>query len=425
MSIPFELQMIHKLSGIQLFSYRFREDIKLEPTLISGFISAVITFAEELKPSEGKEIIKFIDRGDFVLQVESGKLIVGLLILSSKDYSFMEKLRLLVIEFERKYHEKIENWTGETDFFLEFEEQVKQLISRKQISPYHVPELTNSDNAPKKLDDIKWAIITRINGQNDINSISEDLDLSVDVVQGIISYFEEAGLVETHFKIADENILELTKKGLISLDKNSDNSRELVSLLGEGALKILNVIGTERSLAEIKSELTLPGNSTKEMVEKLVSGRYLEILPAWKVVLDKKAYQFTRSLEFIFDMFQLIFDESDNWLNARELERVKKNTYGLLLIQDEDLSRIISDKVEYLLDRNYLKNLLSIHIEFIIVQSRLEKLFKILQANIEREIGSNLTRDILCKVYKRLQSEYNTLVKEHTELTDMLLWLNQ
>ena len=124
-------------------------------------------------------------------------------------------------------------------------------------------------------------------------------------------------------------------------------------------------------------------------------------------------------------MFQLIFDESDNWLNARELERVKKNTYGLVLIQDEDLSRIISDKVEYLLDRNYLKNLLSINVEFITVQSRPEKLFKILQSNIEREIGSNLTRDILCKVYKRLQNDYNTLVKQHTELNDMLLWLNQ
>ena len=220
MTVPFELQMIHKHSGIQLFSYRFREDIKLEPTLISGFISAVITFAEELKPSEGREIVKFIDRGDFVLQVEPGDLVIGLLILSSKDYSFMEKLKILVIEFDRKYHEQIVDWTGETDIFLDFEEQVRQLISRKQISPYHIPELTNSDNAPKKLDDIKWAIITRINGKNDINSISEDLDLSVDVVQGIISYFEEAGLVETHFKIADENILELTKKGLIALDKN-------------------------------------------------------------------------------------------------------------------------------------------------------------------------------------------------------------
>ncbi|MHA1243871.1 MAG: hypothetical protein ACTSPK_10230 [Candidatus Heimdallarchaeota archaeon] len=425
MTVPFELQMIHKHSGIQLFSYRFREDIKLEPTLISGFISAVITFAEELKPSEGREIVKFIDRGDFVLQVEPGDLVIGLLILSSKDYSFMEKLKILVIEFERKYHEQIVDWTGETDFFLDFEEQVRQLISRKQISPYHIPELTNSDNAPKKLDDIKWAIITRINGKNDINSISEDLDLSVDVVQGIISYFEEAGLVETHFKIADENILELTKKGLIALDKNSDNCREMISLLGDDALKILHVIGTEKSLEGIKRDVKLPNEVTRDMVEKLVSGRYLEVLPAWKVVLDKKAFQFTRSLEFIEDMFQLIFDETDNWLNARELERVKKNTYGLLLIQDEDLSRIISNQVEYLLDRNHLKKMLSFNVEFAVVQSRIEKLFKILQTNIEREIGSNLTRDILCKVYKRLHDEYKPLIEQHTELNDMLLWLNQ
>ncbi|MHA1505028.1 MAG: hypothetical protein ACTSPT_07565, partial [Candidatus Heimdallarchaeota archaeon] len=127
----------------------------------------------------------------------------------------------------------------------------------------------------------------------------------------------------------------------------------------------------------------------------------------------------------IEDMFQLIFDETDNWLNARELERVKKNTYGLLLIQDEDLSRIISNQVEYLLDRNHLKKMLSFNVEFAVVQSRIEKLFKILQTNIEREIGSNLTRDILCKVYKRLHDEYKPLIEQHTELNDMLLWLNQ
>ncbi len=60
MTIPFELHIIHKQSGVQLFSHRFREDIKLDPTLISGFISAVINFTEELKPSEGKEMLKFM-----------------------------------------------------------------------------------------------------------------------------------------------------------------------------------------------------------------------------------------------------------------------------------------------------------------------------------------------------------------------------
>ena len=107
MTIPFELQMIHKQSGVQLFSHRFREDIKLDPTLIAGFVSAVINFSEELKPSNGKEMLKFIDRGDFVLQVEPGGLVIGLLILSSKDHSFTEKLRILVNEFERKYHKEI------------------------------------------------------------------------------------------------------------------------------------------------------------------------------------------------------------------------------------------------------------------------------------------------------------------------------
>ncbi|HUU79593.1 MAG TPA: hypothetical protein VMX55_14700 [candidate division Zixibacteria bacterium] len=425
MTVPFELQMIHRISGVQLFSYRFREDIKLEPTLISGFISAVITFAEELKPSEGKEILKFIDRGDFVLQVEPGNYIIGLLILSSKDYSFKEKLKILVREFERKYHDQIIDWNGVSSYFNEFEEQVMQLITRKPISPYHIPQLVNSDRAPSKLDDMKWAIITRINGQNDINTISEELDIGVDVVQSIIAYFEEAGLVKTHFNVSDESILELTKKGLNTLEIGSDVHNELISTLGQLAFKILSSIGTEKSLSEIKKELKENHEEIDENVERLVSERYLEILPKWKVVLDKKAFQFTRSLEFIDDLFQLIYDESDNWLGRRELERVKRNTYALMLIKDESITKLISESMEYLIDRNNLRNLLNEEINLLKVANRLESLFRTLQSSIEREIGSNLTRDIMCRVYKRLQDEYIELLEQQTELKSMVSWLNQ
>ena len=321
MTVPFELQMIHRLSGVQLFSHRFREDIKLEPTLISGFISAVITFAEELKPSEGKEIITFIDRGDFVLQVEPGERVIGLLILSSKDSSFKEKLRILVDEFENRYHDLIVDWSGISSGFDDFEDDVKQLISRKPISPYHIPRLVDTDRAPKKLDDMKWAIITRINGKNDITAISEELEISIDVVQSIISYFEESGLVKTYFEISDESMLELTKKGLNALEVGSDGYNEINHLIGEYGIKILSLIGTERSLLDIKKKVKLSHERVCELVEKLVSERFLEVLPKWKVVLDKKAFQFTRSLEFIDDLFQLIYDESDSWLakNVRPL----------------------------------------------------------------------------------------------------------
>ncbi len=425
MSVPFELQMIHRLSGVQLFSHRFREDIKLEPTLISGFISAVITFAEELKPSEGKEIIKFIDRGDFVLQVEPGENVIGLLILSSKDYSFKEKLKILVEEFENRYHDLIIDWSGISSGFDDFEDDVIQLISRKTISPYHIPMLINTDRAPKKLDDIKWAIITHINGENDINAISEELEISVDVVQSIISYFEESGLVRTHFEISNESILELTKKGLNALEVGSDGYNKISKSMGEYGIKILSLIGTDRSFLDIRKKVKLSHDQVCELVEKLVSERFLEVLPTWKVVLDKKAFQFTRSLEFIDDLFQLIFDESDNWLDLRKLTLVKRNTATLMLIKDENLARLISDSNEYLIDRNNLKKVLSSETNLMEIAKRLETLFKVLQNSIEREIGSNLTRDIMCKVYKRLNTDYDELIKQQTELATMLNWLNQ
>jgi predicted transcriptional regulator len=423
MTIPFELQMIHKQSGVQLFSHRFREDIKLDPTLISGFVSAVINFSEELKPSEGKEMLKFIDRGDFVLQVEPGGLVIGLLILSSKDYSFTEKLRILVSEFERKYNKEILNWSGFSSCFADFEEDVVQLISSKPLSPYHIPQLVNSDRAPSKIDDIKWAIITKIDGENDINAISEELDLSVEVVQGIIAYFEESGLVKTHFKLTDDSIIEMTKKGLNALEVGSEAYRELVADIGEVGLKVLSVIGTERALVDVRADIGIQHDEISLLIERLVSARYIELLPKWKVVLDKKAFHFTRSLEFIDDLFQLIFDESDNWLDNRELERMKRNTFALMIIKDESIAKLISDHDDYFADRNNLKKLLTQTGNLEAVIGRLESLFRVMQSNIEKEIGSNLTKDILSKVHRRLKDDYSELIEQQPELMDMLDWL--
>jgi len=424
MTIPFELQMIHKQSGVQLFSYRFREDISLDPTLISGFVSAVITFAEELKPSEGKEMVKYIDRGDFILQVEPGNLIIGLLILSSKDYSFKEKLKLLVVEFERKYQTEIANFNGFQTCYVDFEEQVKQLISRKPISPYHIPKLTTSDRGPQKLDDIKWAILTRINGQDDINAISEELELSVEVVQSIISYFEEIGIVKTQFKINDTTVFELTKKGLTAIEVGSEQYNEIVTYAGEYAARVLGEIGSQRTLVDIKKKISINKEELDDLIERLVSERYLEILPQWKLVLDKKDFQYTRSLEFIDDLFQLIYDEVDNWLGIRELERLKRDTFALMIIKDESLARLISDQKDYLLDQNNLRKLLSQTGDFDIILNQLEKVFKILRQNIEREIGTNLTKDILKKVQRRLEDVYAELLEQQTELIKMLNWFS-
>ncbi|NHJ87129.1 MAG: hypothetical protein FK734_16820 [Asgard group archaeon] len=422
MTIAFEIQMIHRRDGVQLFSYRFSDFSQQDPTLISGLISAVNSFAEELKPSQGREIIKFVDRGDFVLQAEPGNYVIGLLILSCKDYSYRNKLKILVNEFEKTYEEDLREFNGFLNF-NDFEVKVKQLISSKPISPYHIPEIVRSDRGPQNLDDMKWAIFTRINGENSINSISEDLDISVDIVQSIIAYFEESGLVKTHFRITDNSVVELTKKGLIALEKDNANYDELINSFGEGSYQLLTTIGTERTISDIKAETNMDDNRICDIIENLVSTRYLEVLPTWKLDLDKKAFQFTRSLEFISDLFQLIYDETDNWLGIRELERVKNDTAAYLRIKHDELARLVSDNSEYFIDRSNLKKFLSDFTDIKNISDLLEPLFRALQLFIEKEIGSNLTKDITRRVLNRLKLDYSELITEQKELKPLLNWL--
>ncbi|MHA1212409.1 MAG: hypothetical protein ACTSSH_08105, partial [Candidatus Heimdallarchaeota archaeon] len=276
---------------------------------------------------------------------------------------------------------------------------------------------------PQNLDDIKWTILSRINGRDNISTISEELDISVEVVKSIVAYFDEVGLVKTRFEITDKSVFELAKKGLMALEVGSNDYNEVVSYAGEYAIRVLSLIGGQKSLAELKRKIPIEHDAMIELIEKLVSDRYLEILPQWKLVLDKKDFQYTRSLEFIDDLFQIIFDEADNWLGNRELERLKRDTYALTVLKDEGLARLISDHNDYLVDHNNLRKLLSQSSDFDAVIIRLEILFKVLQKNIERVIGSNLTKDILTKVHRRLLDVYEELVEQQVELKKILSWL--
>ena len=128
-------------------------------------------------------------------------------------------------------------------------------------------------------------------------------------------------------------------------------------------------------------------------------------------------------MEFIDDLFQLIYDEADNWLNRRELERLKRDTYALLVIKDEALARLISEQFEFFLDRNNLKKYISEIGDLIEIANNLEKMFRVFQSAIERIIGSNLAQDIMLKVAARLKTSYNDLLKQQKELQIIYNWL--
>ena len=94
-----------------------------------------------------------------------------------------------------------------------------------------------------------------------------------------------------------------------------------------------------------------------------------------------------------------------------------------MIIKDESIAKLISDHDEYFADRNNLKKLLTQIGDLEVVITRLESLFRVMQSNIEKEIGSNLTKDILSKVHKRLKDDYSELIEQQPELEDMLNWL--
>lgn len=133
------LIVIHKLSGLALITKEFGQ-IKLDGTLVSGFLQAITQFKYGLtsgaKLEESTGGFK-IDYQNYIIFLQDGKFIRLALALTSEP---SENLKILVSqlieEFEKKYGKYLEVFSGDLRFLSDHMELINQVLKLNLSFPH-------------------------------------------------------------------------------------------------------------------------------------------------------------------------------------------------------------------------------------------------------------------------------------------------
>ncbi|NVM31488.1 MAG: hypothetical protein HWN65_21800 [Candidatus Helarchaeota archaeon] len=118
-------------SGVCIFDHSFRAEEVLEKQLIGGTISGITGLIQEVTRSKQK--LQLMDQGETKILLEYGTYIIGVLITEENFYILRKKLKRLVEEFELKYEETLQNFTGSLDEFGATKELVNDIFSYKEL----------------------------------------------------------------------------------------------------------------------------------------------------------------------------------------------------------------------------------------------------------------------------------------------------
>jgi hypothetical protein len=97
-------------SGLDVFSYTFGS-LKIDPALISGMLTAIISFVKEATRS--RQFLRTIEHGDVVLVVEFGKYVFGTIVTDKETPDLRIRLKRFLDKFEAKHADMLSKWTGQ------------------------------------------------------------------------------------------------------------------------------------------------------------------------------------------------------------------------------------------------------------------------------------------------------------------------
>jgi len=212
-------------NGVPLFTKTYAPS-KVEPNLVSGFLTAVSSFIREISP-EQKGVLKSIDAEDMKIMLESGENTVCALVVDYEDKLSREALRALVEKFEEKYGKMLKNWNGNVAIFDAFENEAEKILWVLTLKPYHIPILKKRVEEDVKISRDFWPLFTAINGHKTIEEVAKEVGIRVDEAIARIKDVAKNGLVDIDIVYPVKRIVEIGKNSISKL------IRSIREILGE------------------------------------------------------------------------------------------------------------------------------------------------------------------------------------------------
>jgi hypothetical protein len=139
---------MHKKTSLALFSRAFTE-IPIDETLISGFLSAINSFGQEIgskvkqegtgESQEQKGGLEELGYKQFKIVVLEGELVrTAVLLLKSSSPTLRDKIKEFNMAFEQKYTSEISNWDGKVLESDPIMEMLEQILNVDLLYPHNV-----------------------------------------------------------------------------------------------------------------------------------------------------------------------------------------------------------------------------------------------------------------------------------------------
>lgn len=130
--------VLDKHSGVDLYEHSFGE-FKLDPTLISGFLSAVSSFGLELtSTNEESQIVKLEYKNSKILMSEYKNFRITVIMKDSPSSNMVEDIKLLSYDIDEKFGKLLVNFSGETTEFQGIKMLMEKRLRVSFIAPLKV-----------------------------------------------------------------------------------------------------------------------------------------------------------------------------------------------------------------------------------------------------------------------------------------------
>ncbi|MEX2703014.1 MAG: hypothetical protein B6U95_06470 [Thermofilum sp. ex4484_82] len=272
----YDIYFIKAESGECLFHFKFGS-VAIDPNLVSGFLQAIGSFAQQLIPGE-KSFLRTIDRGDFKIMIEKGAKVFAVLVAEEDTPEVRQKLKGLLQRFEYIYGGYLDRWEQSRDVtpFQSFLSQVLIAFPEQPINPRLLPRarperisVVESLEVPDALKMRLVRVLRLADGKRSLEEIAEIVGLPVDEVISLFLLAARSGVVDFPFaKIFDDDILVKTGLDPILIRK----------AYGEVGVKLIEACDGKKTVKEIADREGAPLNVVKYVFGRALRLGYVQLL---------------------------------------------------------------------------------------------------------------------------------------------------
>lgn len=279
----YALYFIERDSGKCMYHQKF-SGVEVDPDRLSGFISAIVSFSEELLPKMGDEWLKTIDRGSFKLIVERGDNVYGLLIAKQETPEVRIKLKNLVNDFEKNFSSKIKVWKGELGVFEDFRNDVFKTFPSQSILPQYVPELLSKLSNSVELNP-RMRVILKILKEAPETTLQEIAIRSGYTISEILDEIRSLvirGLVTFRVRVRDDGVYQISPRAWEALMKGVYQLEKIQKIYGVRGVEILFANDGKRTVREIAQGLRLNLGFVKVVMGYFLMEGFIYLVPLEK-----------------------------------------------------------------------------------------------------------------------------------------------